>query len=148
MVYVGLQRSLVGKEEFAEQTLEEFPARTSEQARTTRRSITTKERTITPVILPKLAAQVDKSCYVYCDSSQKLHCNTQENIQGVLRITATICSQPKIRENPQNALKMRKPSRVTSERALRGERHGLIEKTSRPIPSLEVGHHSLAVRRF
>ena len=103
---------------------------------------------ITPVILPKLAAQVDKSCYVYCDSPQELHCNTQKNVKGVCRVTATTCSQPEVSENPENALKVRKPSRVASERALRGERHGLIEKTSRPIPSLEVGHHSLAVRRF
>ena len=81
MVCVGLQRSLIGEEKFAEQRLEEFPARTSEQARMTRRSITTKERTITPVILSKLAAQVDKSCYVYHDPPQELHCNTQKNVK-------------------------------------------------------------------
>ena len=81
MVYVGLQKSLVGEEKFAEQRLEEFPARTSEQARTTRQSITTKERTITPVILSKLATQVDKSYYVYHDPPQELHCNTQKNVK-------------------------------------------------------------------
>ena len=81
MVYVGLQRSLVGKEKFAEQTLEEFPARTSEQARITRQSIMTKERTITPVILSKLAAQVDKPYNVYHDPSQELYRNTQKNVK-------------------------------------------------------------------
>jgi S-methylmethionine-dependent homocysteine/selenocysteine methylase len=72
---------LVGEEKFAEQRLKELPARTGEQARTTRQSIVIKERTITPVIPSKLAAQVDKSYNVYHDPPQELHCNTQKNVK-------------------------------------------------------------------